>query len=186
MANRSASSPVVARYARSLLQLAGERQQAEEVRTELRGLREVLDANPTLMQLLGDPGVSQARRGALLNRVFGGRVSPTVLNFLGVLNAKGRLGLLPEIIEAYDDLLDEQLGNVEVDVTVAQRLDADQLEQVRRRVSEALGRHAVVHQYVDPAIIGGLVLRVQDRLIDASVRFQLESMRKRLLEAVPR
>ena len=47
-----------------------------------------------------------------------------MLNFLGVLNSKGRLGLLREIIEAYDDLLEEQLGNVEVDVTVAQQLDA--------------------------------------------------------------
>jgi F-type H+-transporting ATPase subunit delta len=90
------------------------------------------------------------------------------------------------MIEAFNDLLEEQLGNVEVDVTVAQRLDAGQLEQVRQRVSQALGRAAVVHQYVDESIIGGLVLRVQDKLIDASVRFQLDQMRRRLLQAVPK
>src|SRR5918998_669583 len=81
---------------------------------------------------------------------------------LGLVNSKGRLGLLREIIEVYDDLLEEQLGNVEVDVTVAQRLSDEQLEQVRQRVSKAIGRNAVVHQYVDESIIGGLVLRVQD------------------------
>ena len=182
----SRNAPVVARYARALLQLANERKEAEAVRGDLNALAEVFKANPKLAVLLADPAVSEASRGSLLQRVFGGRLSPTLMNFLGVLNAKGRLGLLPDMIEAYDDLLEEQLGNVEVDVTVAQRLDAEQLEQVRQRVSQALGRTAVVHQYVDESIIGGLVLRVQDKLIDASVRFQLDQMRRRLLEAVPK
>jgi F-type H+-transporting ATPase subunit delta len=182
----SRNAPVVARYARALLQLANERQQAEAVRADLNGLREVFEANPDLARLLADPAVSEAKRGELLRRVFAGRLAPTLMNFLGVLNAKGRLGLLPDMIEAFNDLLEEQLGNVEVDVTVAQRLDAGQLEQVRQRVSQALGRAAVVHQYVDESIIGGLVLRVQDKLIDASVRFQLDQMRRRLLQAVPK
>src|SRR5687768_9446904 len=105
-ATHSANSQIVGRYARSMLQLANERKQAEPIRTELRGLREVLDASPTLAQLLADPAVSEARRAALLQRVFAGRVSQITLNFLGVLNEKGRLALLPEIIEAYDDLLE--------------------------------------------------------------------------------
>ena len=62
-------------------------------------------------------------------------------------------------------------------MTVAQRLTAEQLEQVRQQVSQALKKDAVVHQYVDESIIGGLVLRVGDKLIDASVRNQLETMR---------
>ncbi len=106
-----------------------------------------------------------------------------MFNFLGVVNNKGRTRLLGSIAQAYNDLLDEQKGNVEVDVTVAQRLTGDQLEQVRQRVGAALGRNAVVHQYVDENIIGGLVLRVEDRLIDASVRYQLEALRERLLAA---
>jgi F-type H+-transporting ATPase subunit delta len=93
------------------------------------------------------------------------------------------MGKIEEIARAYDELLDERLGKIEVDVTVAQRLGPDQLEQVRRSVSAALKKDAVVHQYVDESIIGGLVLRVQDRLIDASVRAQLEGMRRRMLGA---
>ena len=68
-------------------------------------------------------------------------------------------------------------------VKSTRRLELDQLEQLRQRVSRALGRNAVVHQYVDESIIGGIVLRVQDRLIDASVRAQLEGMRRRMLDA---
>ena len=182
----SRNAPVVARYARALLQLANERQQAEAVRADLNGLAEVFQASPHLSRVLADPAVSEDSRAALIQRVFAGRLTGTTMNFLGVLNVKGRLGLLPDLIEGYSDLLEEQLGNVEVDVTVARRLDAGQLEQVRQRVSQALGRTAVVHQYVDESIIGGLVLRVQDKLIDASVRFQLDQMRRRLLQAVPK
>lgn len=180
-------TPVAVTYARSLLDLANEQPgQAEAIGEDLKGLREIIESNAGLADILANPGVGADDRRQLVERLFRGRVSPLLWNFLGVLNAKGRLGILAQVAEAYHDLLDEQLGNVEVDVTVARRLELDQLEQLRRRVSQALGRNAVVHQYVDESIIGGLVLRVQDRLIDASVRSQLDLMRERFLAARPR
>jgi F-type H+-transporting ATPase subunit delta len=187
MANENQhNSPIAVRYARALLNLANQRQQAEQIRTDLTALGKVLDGSPAFVSVLSDPGVSEATRAGLIQRTFTGRATPVLVNFLGLLNSKGRLGLLREIISAYDDLLEEQLGNVEVDVTVARQLDAGQLEQVRQRVSQAIGRHAIVQQHVDESIIGGLILRVQDRLIDASVRFQLEQMRRQLLAAAPK
>jgi F-type H+-transporting ATPase subunit delta len=186
MPQQSVTSPIAITYARSLLDLANEQQQAEAVGQEMSDLRQLVADHPGFAEILANPGVAEAERRALLGRVFQGRVSPLVWNFLGVLNAKGRLGLLGQMADAYADLLDEQLGKVEVDVTVARRLEADQLEQLGRRVGQALGRNAVVHQYVDESIIGGLVLRVQDQLIDASVRSQLDSLRERLLAARPR
>ena len=186
MANASRNAPIVSRYARALLQLANEQKQAEPIRNELKSLREILEGNPAFKALLSDPGFSITRREALIQHTFAKRGSPTLVNFLGLLNSKGRIGLLPEIIDAYEDLLEEQLGNVEVDVTVSQKLSPEQLERVRQKVSTALGRNAVVHQYVDESIIGGLVLRVQDKLIDASVKHQLEMMKRQLLAAAPR
>jgi len=177
------TSPVAVAYARSLLELAEERKQMEQADEELGGLRDVIEANTTFRAYLRDPGIGEQERGEMIKRVFAGKFSPLVMNFLGVVSAHGRLGKLEEIARAYDELLDERLGKVEVDVTVAQRLAPDQLEQVRRGVSSALKKDAVVHQYVDESIIGGIVLRVQDRLIDASVRAQLEGMRRRMLEA---
>jgi F-type H+-transporting ATPase subunit delta len=187
MAATSPNTPIVMRYARALLQLANERQESEQIRTELESVREILDANKTFEAMLSDPAVGVTTRSQLVERAFGGgRASPTMANFLGLLNSKGRIGLLREIVAAYSDLMEQQLGNVEVDVTVAQQLSADQLEQVRLRVSKALGRNAVVQQRVDDAIIGGLVLRVEDKLIDASVRHQLETLRRQLLQAGPK
>jgi F-type H+-transporting ATPase subunit delta len=183
MKTATATNPTAVAYARSLLELATEGGQADEVGREMAGVRELLEQNPTFAAFLADPGIGAAERTATLEKLFRGRASPLVFNFLGVVNNHGRMRLLGPIAQAYGDLLDAQKGNVEVDVTVAQRLTPDQLEQVRQRVSQSLGRNAIVHQYVDEDIIGGLVLRVEDRLIDASVRYQLEAMRERLLAA---
>ena len=186
MAEKFKSSSVATAYAKPLLELANEQDQAESIGQELRALREVVESNPTFAEFLSNPGVSEAERGEVLKRTLEGRASPLMLNFLGVLNARGRAGLLAQVSQAYDDLLDELFGKIEVDVTVAERLGPEELEEVRRRVSEALGKEAVVHQYVDEAIIGGLLLRVQDRLIDASVRSQLRALRTQMLAARPR
>ena len=175
-------SPTVISYARALLELATEQGQAEAINAELQALSEAVQSDPSFTAFLRDPGISEEQRLAVLKRALSGG-SPLLLNFLGVVSTHGRLPLVRQLAEAYDDLLAEQLGKIEVDVIVAKRLDADQLEQVRRRVSDALKKDAVVHQYVDESIIGGLILRVQDRLIDASVKSQLEAMRKRLLES---
>ena len=185
MKHIGATNPTVLSYARSLLELANERQLADGVGSEMGALRDVMEQNPALVAYLSDPGIAASERTATIGRIFKG-ASELVRNFLGVLNEKGRLRLLPSITEAFGNLLDEQKGKVEVDVTVAHKLSPDQLEQVRRKVSESLGKDAVVHQYVDADIIGGLVLRVEDRLIDASVKYQLEAMRERLLAARPR
>ena len=77
------------------------------------------------------------------------------------------------------------LGTVEVDLTVARRLMTDELERVRQRLATAMAASRA-HQYVDESIIGGMVLRVQDRLIDASVRYQLQAMKDRLIAAAPK
>jgi F-type H+-transporting ATPase subunit delta len=186
MAQTSHASPTAVTYARSLLELAQERNVAQPIGDELQGIHEVLEANPTLREFLKDPGISAEERTGVVDRVFRPRVNPLLGNFLGVLGVHGRLGLLDQVAAAYDDLLDQLLGKVEVDVTVAQQLSPDELEQVRQRVGAALKKDAVIHQYVDESIIGGLLLRVGDKLIDASVRSQLETMRRQFLAAAPR
>lgn len=173
-------------YARSLLELANEREEARSVYDEFAGLGEILQANPIFAEYLSDPAIRQSDRRAAIERIFRGRISDLFLNFLGVLNRNGRMRKLAEIQAAYTELYDELLGNIEVDVTSVQKLSEQDVETVRQRVGAALGKNAIVYQYVDESILGGLVLRVQDRLIDASVRNQLKVMREKLLAAKPK
>ena len=183
MARKTQKSPAAHAYAQSLLELANESNRAEPMAQELDALREILTSNSTFRLYLADPGIGISERHETLNRIFKGNVSQLLLNFLGVLNEKGRLGILDQIIETYYDLLEEQMGKIEVDVYVAQKLLPEQLERVRQRVSGALKKDAVVHEYVDESLIGGIVLRVGDKLFDASAKHQLQAMKEKLLQA---
>src|SRR5215212_9753502 len=134
MARTMKQSGAGVQYARALLELANERKQAEPVGEELHELGQIIEGNKSLLSFLSDPGIGQAEHTELFDRVFKGRLSQLVMNIMGVLNQKGRLRLLPSVIDAYQELLDDQLGKIEVDVTVAQRLDSATLEQVRQRI----------------------------------------------------
>jgi F-type H+-transporting ATPase subunit delta len=186
MAKDTHITPLAVAYARSVLELAVERSIADETGRDFGQIAEVVDQNPDLQVFLASPAIGQVERGQVVDKAFRGRVSELVLNTLLVMNRKGRLGLLRQVVAAYTDLLQEQQGIIEVDVFVAERLTPDQLEQVRRRVGAALKREAVIHQYVDPSIIGGLVIKVADRLLDASVRAQLRAIRRQFLSSRPR
>ena len=184
MSTTSNYSPLTVAYARSLIELAGD--SAEAVGQEIGDLRQIVEDSPTFASFLADPGISEAERAGVLQRVFKGKVSPLMWNFLGVLNLKGRLGRLADIAGAYDEMLDEKLGKVEVDLTVAQPLSPEQLAAARQKISAALGKEAVVHSHVDDSIIGGMIVRVQDKLLDASVRYQLQAMKEQLLAKMPK
>src|SRR5688572_5842458 len=134
MAVSMKQSGAAVQYARALLDLANEQKQGEAIGEEMRKIGEIIAENKTLRAFITDPGISAGDRTGLLDRVFRGKVSPLVMNIMGVLNSKGRLRLLPQVVEAYDELLDEQLGKIEVDVTVVQKLDPATLEEVRKRI----------------------------------------------------
>ncbi len=175
------NNPAATAYARSLLELATAKGHAEQIGAELADIRQVLLENKAFGLFLQDPAISNDARLKAVKSIFGGRVHVLISNTLGVMSRKGRLRDLGAMCDAYDDLLDQQLGKIEVDVTVAARLSGEDLEQVRQRISKAMNRDAVVHQYVDESIIGGIIIKVRDQLIDGSVRKQLETLKKKML-----
>lgn len=179
-------SPLAVAYARALLELANESGRTAVVAGEMQELRQIIDATPMFQDVLADPAISESDREALLKRVFEGRVDTGLLNFLLVLNSHGRVASLAAIAGAFDDLMQAQLGRIEVDVTVAQTLDASQLEAVRQKIGAALKKDPVIQQFLDESIIGGMILRVEDQLIDGSVRTQLAQIRRQMQAAVPR
>ena len=177
-------SPLVLSYAQALLELAGD--QAESIGDETAQLQHVIETNPTFAAFLADPSIGEAERGAVLERTFKGKVSPLLWNFLGVLNTKDRLGSFIQMAGAYHHLLDQKLGNVEVDLTVAQPLTDDQIQNARQKISAALGKKALIRSHTDDSIIGGVIVRVGDQLLDASVRYQLQAMKEQLLAKIPK
>jgi F-type H+-transporting ATPase subunit delta len=168
-------------YARALFELSAETGALADVADELVQLVQLLEANPTLAALFAHHGIATDRRAATLEKIFRGRVHQTTYGFLGVLNAKGRLGYLKEIHTAFELILKEARGEVDVDVYSATPLSSEQARGVSERIGAAIGKTAVVKPHVDPDLIGGLKIRIGDRLIDASVASQLRRIRHDIL-----
>ncbi|MAB72266.1 MAG: ATP synthase F1 subunit delta [Planctomycetaceae bacterium] len=186
MTTTSETVDAVARvYAQSLLELAdaaGGDEKIVETGGELNVIAEMIRDDAEVAEFLRSPIVDSDKRAEALRRIFEGRVSDLVLRFMLVLNGKGRLGEFGSMATGYDQLVNERMGRVEVDVmTVDGSLDPDQLALLGEKVKAKLGQEPVFHQYADESLIGGLVLRVGDQLIDGSVRGQLRRMREELL-----
>jgi F-type H+-transporting ATPase subunit delta len=111
------------------------------------------------------------------------RVTPTpaVQRFVMLLLERGRIVLLPAIARAYRDMMDLHLGRVRAKVTSAQPLDAGALDRVRRALEQRTGKQVLLETAVDPELVGGVVARVGDLVLDGSVRTQLEDLRAKLL-----
>ena len=167
-------------YARSLYELAeqaGGRDKIVEVGEEIDQIRELARGDSAFGELLASPIIDGARRGASLRRIFDGKVTDLTLRFLLVLNVKGRLGRLESIGDAYERLVHDAFGRVEVDLYTATPVGPEQLESIKQRIESAIGKEPVLYTYTDPSMIGGLKLRIGDQLIDGSVNNRLRRLR---------
>ncbi len=180
MATQHASKSSAA-YALALFELADERKQIDSVATEVAGLGKAVSDMPALASFFGNPSIKDADREGVLNRALLPQVSPLLGSFLKLLLAKGKLGEIGAIASSFQALMDKRQGKVNVEVTVTKLLGPQELELVRQRISTAIQKEAVIKQHVDESIIGGIVIRVGDKLIDGSVKAQLQTIEKKLL-----
>ena len=170
-------------YARSLFELAsdvGGNDKILEVADELEQICELLASNKELDTFFSSPVIDDEKRGAAISSIFTNAVTDLTLRFLLVLNAKGRLHHVLQISTAYDQMVQEAMGRVEVDVFTSTAIDEDSLQSIKTKVQEMLGKEPVLHPYVDQSMLGGVKLRIGDKLIDGSVATKL----RRLSESV--
>ncbi|MFO0963834.1 MAG: ATP synthase F1 subunit delta [Phycisphaerales bacterium] len=173
-------------YAKSLFELARELGAGEAgiaaMGAELREVCEIVRRDKRALEFFRSPIIDPKRRAASLRAIFAGRVTETLLNFILVLNDKGRLHELLNIEEAYEAMEQAAFGRVEVDVyTVDGRLDSSAEGSIRAQLKSALGKDPVLHVYADRSMIGGLKVRIGDQLIDGSIDAQLRRMRSSIL-----
>lgn len=170
-------------YAESLYTLAeqaGGQEQVEDTLGSLEGILELARSNKQFDEFLASRLLSPESRERSLRAMLEGKVDDLVLRFMLVLNEKNRLSHLPAIYAAFDAMAQAKFGRVEIDVTTAQPLDAEELASVRDRLSSTLGKDVIARPAVDPSIIGGVRFRIGDRLVDASVATRLRRMRDML------
>lgn len=170
-------------YAQALFDLtkaAGGASATEQTLGELEDILELARTEPKFGEFLASLILPAKSRAASIQKVFRGKASDLTVNFLLVLNDKDRLSHLPSIVAAFEQIVQESFGRVEVDVYTATPIDQQQVSDIRSRLQSVLKREPVVHTYVDPSLLGGLRLQIGDQLIDASVATRLRRMRDRL------
>ncbi|MGH7445266.1 MAG: ATP synthase F1 subunit delta [Longimicrobiales bacterium] len=173
-------------YGEALFALGEKHAQHDEFAAGMQMLDALLQLDPRVRLFLQTPKIEASVKKDALREALSGRVQPLFLNFLLLVIDKRRQRLLASIAREYRALLDEKLGRLNVDVTLARRPDDAELREIAARLSRVLDREVVPHVHVDDGILGGIIVRYRDRVIDGSLRRRLLALRGKLLQTAVR
>jgi F-type H+-transporting ATPase subunit delta len=171
-------------YAQALLELADARGQTDQVAGDLPEIVRLIENESGFRSYLADPSVAKKEREGMIERTFGSSVAPILLPFLQLLNARNTLADFPAIAKAFKKLLDVRNNNIDVEVIVPQQLSDDELADIRHQINVRLHKNSNVTQKIDESLIGGLILKIGDSLIDGSVKTQLDTIKRRMVGAM--
>ena len=171
---------VARRYASALFAVASKRNEVAEVAQSLGDVVDATSASPELMTVLHHPRVTEAKKKKILHEIFGGQVHADVEKFLILVVDKGRAVLLPEMVREFGRLVDEHNNETDAVATSAVALSAEQTAQLEKALSARFGKTIRLTTRVDEKILGGLVVRVGDKLIDSSVAARLQRLNEQL------
>lgn len=178
MSSPSASAAGLAgRYAAALFDLAREQDALDRVGTDLDGLADLLDTSAELARALESPLVDAGAKIGVV-RAVGEKAgfADLTVRFLGVLGERGRLAALGEVVATFRAMLADHRGETSVEVISAVPLEPHQEGAVKDMLQASLGKSVRLQAAVDPALIGGLVVRVGSRMIDASLKTKLRHL----------
>jgi F-type H+-transporting ATPase subunit delta len=169
-------------YAEALLSAATKEGQAVEVGEELNVLvRDVIAEHAPIAEFFSSRAITRRAKEPILAAAFMTGTSELIRNFLGVLNHNGRLSLLRAIAASYHDIRDETAGRVRVRVTSATPLTDGETAELTQTLAAQLKAEPILEPRTDPDLLGGLVVRVRDRVYDTSVRTRLHNIRNNLM-----
>ncbi|MDD5190917.1 MAG: F0F1 ATP synthase subunit delta [Dehalococcoidales bacterium] len=169
------------RYAKAIFRLALENKELNRWQSDIHKVNSIL-SDAALLTYLNDPQVKWDDKAKMLTQRLG-EIHPVLNKLVSVLTAKGKLALVGDIADEYQRLVDNYRG-IEgaetAEVVTAIPLDNEYQLKLAQRITEMVGKPVILKLVVDPAIIGGLIIKVGDKLIDGSIRNKLASLRKDL------
>ena len=168
-------------YAEALFQ-SGERSGHTERYADLiEALAGAIQSDETIRQVLESPRVPKPTKQRILTRALEGHTTDQFVKFLAAVVKRGRQGILVTISEQYLSLVDEKSNRVHAGVVLAREPDTALQQVVKQRLSDAIGKEVIPHYRADPEILGGLIVRIGDRIMDGSLRRRMVSLRRQLL-----
>jgi F-type H+-transporting ATPase subunit delta len=178
--NRQERKRLGATYALALYDLAVQQNVLDSVREELKAWGEIFKQEPQLIEVFDSVMVSPADREKLLGELGVG-MHPVVLSFLSIMNRRGRLGMLPQVIVAFAKEDDRRCNRVNVKLSTAVSIDAHLMEEITAALRTYLKKEPIIEQQIKPELLGGFIAQAGDLLIDGSIRTRLVMLNKSLL-----
>jgi F-type H+-transporting ATPase subunit delta len=173
---------VAERYARALFEIASEKGLIDKVEQELTGFREAMEVSQDLRRLFYHPQVPSGVKKEVTKEVLGADAEPCTVNFVNVVLDARREIFFKDILAEYTRLVDETRNVVEVEVTSAVEVTSDDKDGLIEALSKVTGKDVRVGYQVKPEILGGLVVKIGNRVIDSSITRQLERLKNQVRE----
>lgn len=171
-------------YARSLYELCRDEGLGERVADEIAGVSSLMQDSPDIIRLLGLPSLPKTERCKVADTCFAGHVHTYLLSFIKILIEHSLIAELPGCAEEYRRLYREDNGIMAVTAVTAEALADDLREKLTARLEEVFGKKIELTVKTDPNILGGIRLETEGKLLDGTLRARLESIHRRLAEAV--
>jgi F-type H+-transporting ATPase subunit delta len=175
---------IARRYSAALYALARDAGTVDATVRELDGFVSMLSSEPVVAEFFASPVIDRTKKSDMLRRSLAGRASELMENFVVLLVRKRRENLIEAIARQMHDLSDADAGRAEAQIVTPTALRPDELAELARRLSNVYKRTIVPEPKVDPELLGGAVVQVGDRYLDASVAGKLEAVRRHLLASV--
>ncbi len=175
-----AQDPIASRYAQALFETAKAERAVERTQEELALIGQLFRDHPALRQFLRNPDVEPGDKVAVLDRALKGSWPPLVQAFLRMVLAMGRAELLPQVVAAFQAMVDADQGRLRAVVRSARPLPAPALKRLRAALERRERLTIELTTEVDPELLGGVQVRLDHRVIDGSVSRQLAELRERL------
>ncbi len=168
------------RYAKALFELASD--QLDTVQNDMQLVQKTFEENPGLVKVVKDPTIGASKKLQIVNTIFNDKVSKETRKLIALLGQKDRLNLLHDIAKAFNELYKKSKGIKEATVITAVPLNETLKEKILEKIKELTGsKHIKLTNKVDPAIIGGFILNMDDLRYDASISGKLAKIKSKLL-----
>ena len=168
-------------YGEALFQIACESSSCIEMLEEVKELKNVVVANPELKELMLNPRFSKEEHLEILGQVFKGKIDDRLFSFLELITVKGRYGYLDEILDYFILRVKEYLHIGQAKVTCAMAIDDEMKQRIKDKLLATTDYKEIEIDYeTDPSLIGGMVIRIKDRIVDNSVKTKLENITRDL------
>lgn len=174
-------SRVAKRYSRALFQLALEEKKLEEVENDFIQIEDLSHESDEFKNFISNPLISEIEKAEIMAELFKDKLSDIGYNFLQLLTNKKRSSLLPDVIEEFQLMILQHRNILQGELVSVVDLSDTQIEKIKANIEKLTGKSVLFDMRLDPSIIGGFIVKVEDMIIDNSIRFQLNKLRERLV-----